>query len=132
MYPLDEAMLNNINFHWNTKASGDFAMMADLNPGERLNGANGPSCVISVSHLYNGTGPTVPTDAQRIQKSPTATITARPDRTCSTPMVMSALVGENNIFTTNTQFVQPLASGADSVLEPNDGALTLGRGIGIQ
>jgi prepilin-type processing-associated H-X9-DG protein len=39
--------------------------------------------------------------------------------------------GLNNVYTSVTQIVVPPAVGTDSAMQPSEGALTIGRGIGI-
>jgi prepilin-type N-terminal cleavage/methylation domain-containing protein/prepilin-type processing-associated H-X9-DG protein len=156
MYPYTDASAWSINYHWDVKCKSDFAIMADLNPGESFNGANGPNCVVTVSHLYNGTGPTTPTDSSKLQKLANSNNHRKSGQNvlygdghvlwCQTAFCgyqhdniytmvypnSTALSGENNVFTSNTQLELPLSVGTDSVLEPNDGALQIGVGIGIE
>jgi prepilin-type processing-associated H-X9-DG protein len=68
--PFTQDPLSNqaIHYVWGTGCAPDFALMADLNPGESLNGPSGPSCVVTASGLYGGVGPVTPTDSAKIQR----------------------------------------------------------------
>ncbi len=155
MYPYTEASAWSLNYQWGVKCKPDFAIMADLNPGESFNGSNGRNCVVTISHLYNGTGPQTPNDPARIQRLANSNNHQKAGQNvlyadghvqwCQTAFCghqrdniytmvypgSTGQTGENNIFTSNTQLELPFASGTDSVLEPNDGAQTIGVGIGI-
>jgi prepilin-type N-terminal cleavage/methylation domain-containing protein/prepilin-type processing-associated H-X9-DG protein len=155
MYPVDDAYAQSINFHWDNRAVADFAIMADMNPGESFNGTNGQNCVVSVSNLYSGVGPVLPSDPTRLQKlansnnhrkagqnvlyadghvtwNTTAFAGHQRDNiyTAVYPGT-TAQTGTNNVFTSNTQLYAQFGSATDSQMEPNDGALTIGVGIGI-
>ncbi len=156
-YPGDETTAFAINYQWGVKAKPGFALMADLNPGESFNGPYGPNCVVTVSGLYqNGAGPTTPHDPTALQKRANSNNHRKAGQNvlyadghvqwCQTAFCgyqqdniysmvypgSTAQTGPNNIYTSNTQVVFPLAVGTDSVMEPNDGALTIGIGIGIE
>jgi prepilin-type N-terminal cleavage/methylation domain-containing protein/prepilin-type processing-associated H-X9-DG protein len=62
MYPTYSGI--HCGFKWNTSVGADFAIMADLNPGERYPG----SCVVTSSGFYGSVGPTSPMDPVSLQK----------------------------------------------------------------
>jgi prepilin-type N-terminal cleavage/methylation domain-containing protein/prepilin-type processing-associated H-X9-DG protein len=156
MFPYDDAFATTINYHWDVKAKSDFAIMADLNPGESFNGPNGQNCVVSVSNLYGGTGPTSPNDPAALQKRANSNNHKKAGQNvlyadghvtwCVNAFAghqndniytavypgSTGTTGQNNIFTSNTQLYYQPGSGYDSQMEPNDGALTTLTGIGIQ
>lgn len=155
MYPWDDDWVNSSRFEWNTKAKGTFPLMADLNSGESLNGTNGINCVVTVSGLFGGTGPTTPYDVKSLQKransnnhkkqgqnvlyadghvnwATNAFCGYQNDNIYSQQGSTTATTGTNNIFTSATQFVPPLLSGQDAVMQPAEEALNFPTGIGIK
>jgi prepilin-type processing-associated H-X9-DG protein len=158
-FPKDSASAKAINYVWGTSADPQFALMADLNPGESLNGANGPSCVVSVSGLYGGTGPQTPMDPPSIQRKANsnnhfkagqnvlyadghcewrinAFAGAYQDNIYTAQGDPSATSGTNNIWTGVDQL--PLNGtrlpyrGTDSMMQPSQSAWQIGTGIGIE
>jgi prepilin-type processing-associated H-X9-DG protein len=155
MYPWDDTWASSHNFQWSVKAKPTFPLMADLNPGESFSGATGINCVVTVSGLFTGTGPTTPYDGAAIQRKANSNNHRKAgqnvlyadghvswcnnafcgyqnDNIYSQQGSLTATTGTNNIFTSATQYVPPLLNGQDAVLEPCDGALLSGTGIGIK
>lgn len=62
MFPPLKAV--KMGWKWRSDANAGFAIMADLNPGERYPG----SCVVTVSGLWGGTGPQTPSDGEYFQR----------------------------------------------------------------
>jgi prepilin-type N-terminal cleavage/methylation domain-containing protein/prepilin-type processing-associated H-X9-DG protein len=158
MYPYDDTYASSVNYHWDIKAKGDFAIMADLNPGESFNGPNGQNCVVSVSGLYGGSGPATPNDPATLQRRANSNNHKKAGQNvlyadghvtwCVNAFAghqndniytavypgSTGTTGTNNIFTSNTQMFVQVGNGYDSQMEPNDGAMTNSThtGIGIQ
>jgi prepilin-type N-terminal cleavage/methylation domain-containing protein len=157
-YPVDQQRVNSLNYQWGTKCKPGFALMADLNPGESFTGPYGQSCVVTVSGFYGGTGPQTPFDPMQLQRRANSnnhrkagqnvlyadgsvvwnqTVFAGYQRdniyTMSGTNSVTAMTGTYNIYTSATQYYVPnFTCGTDSMMFPDDGAMTIGYGIGIE
>jgi prepilin-type N-terminal cleavage/methylation domain-containing protein len=158
-FPWDSQSAQALHYIWGTTCNPDFALMADLSPGESLNGPNGPNCVVSVSGLYGGTGPQTPHDAPSIQRRANsnnhykagqnvlygdgraewhinAFAGAYQDNIYTAQGSTTATTGTNNIWTGIDQL--PLngqrlpLSPTDSIMQPSQTAWQIGVGIGIE
>jgi prepilin-type N-terminal cleavage/methylation domain-containing protein len=151
----DPAMQQAVRFKWGTTCKSDFALAADLNPGESLNGPYGNNCVVSFSGLYGGAGPQTPNDAPSLQRLANSNnhakagqnvlygdgrvewhITAfcgyRQDNIYTCQGSTTATSGLNNIWTSWGQITNVLISGNDSQMQPSYEAMQFGTGIGIE
>jgi prepilin-type N-terminal cleavage/methylation domain-containing protein len=74
MYPPlngSTSMTNGAVFKWGLATNPEFAIMADLNPGESFK----DSCVVTASGYYGGKGPSSPSDPTSLQRMPFLSIT---------------------------------------------------------
>lgn len=62
--PFNPTKAGTMGWKWNVGTKSDYALMADLNPGENYPG----SCVVTFSGLYGQVGPTSPTDSSALQR----------------------------------------------------------------
>lgn len=153
-YP-DRNSAHNIGYKWSMLCDPEFAVMADLNPGESLNGVNGRNCVVSYSGLYGGAGPQTPTDPAQLQTlansnnhdkkgqnvlyadghvewAQTAFAGYHNDNIYTWAGPPGVTSGLNNQWTSVSQIALWLNNRNDSMMQPSEEAQTIGRGIGVE
>lgn len=143
-----------IGYRWNSTANAGFAIMADLNPGERFPDC----CVVTHSGLYGGNGPTTPSDPANIQAmansrnhnkkgqnvlyadghcewAPTAFAGYNQDNIYTYAGSIGVTSGITNQWTTGSQLPFPwtMLQPNDSIMQPNEGDMInpTNGGIGI-
>ncbi len=134
-----------LGFRWGLTAKPGFAILADLNPGERFV----DSCVVTHSNFYILDGPTTPTDPPDLQRmansrnhekrgqnvlyadghcewSPTAFAGYNQDNIYTLAGPMGVTSGKTNQWTTGAQCFYLGAffinNPDDSIMQPNEGA----------
>jgi len=144
----------SIGYRWGIAANAGFAIMADLNPGERFSDC----CCITHSGLYGGNGPQTPTDSSILQAmansrnhnkkgqnvlfadghcewSATAFAGYNQDNIYSYAGPPGVTSGLTNQWTTGSQVPSPwtLINPNDSIMQPNEGDMinTTNGGLGI-
>jgi prepilin-type N-terminal cleavage/methylation domain-containing protein len=148
-----------VNFKWGLTCDPNFAIFADLNPGESLSTSLGVNCVVSFSKTYGWYGPQSPTDSAKIQLlanslnhnkagqnvlyadgrvewHSTAFAGYMQDNIYtsqgSTTSTAIAANGQSSNFWTSIAQTAPLKSANDSMMEPAVEATHFGYGIGVQ
>jgi prepilin-type N-terminal cleavage/methylation domain-containing protein len=156
-FPWDQTTAATLNYHWGTTCNPQFALMADLNPGESLNGTNGINCVVTVSGVHGGTGPQTPGDPARLQKAAnsnnhykagqnvlygdghcewhtTAFAGYQQDNIYTAQGSLTSTTGTSNFWTSASQIIVPPLSGNDSQMEPaiETRSISGNTGIGVE
>ncbi len=150
-YPPPNA--NALGYRWGTKAKPGFAIMADLNPGERFI----DSCVVTTSGFFGGRGPQTPSDPPSLQRvansrnhNKTGQNVLYADGHCEWSATAFAGYNQDNIYTFaagtgTTGNTNQWTSGAqcffaglfklfypeDSIMQPNEGDTLVTVGLGI-